>query len=72
MDRVHILVVSKTHWKYPNHSIPLFRDFGKASDLVERLKNVFIGWPLHAEEHNLLSFTNASVNGWVAHLSLDL
>ena len=26
------------------------------------------GCPLHAEEHNLLLFTDASVKGWGAHL----
>ena len=31
-------------------------------------KNVLIGCPLHAEEHNLLLFTDASVKGWGAHL----
>ena len=31
-------------------------------------KNVFIGCPLHAEEHNLLLFTDVSVKGWGAHL----
>ena len=29
---------------------------------------MFIGYPLHAEEHNLLVFTDASVKGWGAHL----
>ena len=31
-------------------------------------KNVLIGCPRHAEEHNLLLFTDASVKGWGAHL----
>ena len=31
-------------------------------------KNVLICCPLHAEEHNLLLFTDASVKGWGAHL----
>ena len=30
--------------------------------------NVLIGTPLHAEEHTLLLFTDASVKGWGAHL----
>ena len=47
----------------------MFRDFEKASDLVEKIpQNVLIGCPLHAEEHNLLLFTDASVKGWGAHL----
>ena len=29
---------------------------------------MLIGCPLHAEEHNLLLFTDASVKGWSAHL----
>ena len=29
---------------------------------------VLIGCPLHAEEHNILLFTDASVKGWGAHL----
>ena len=47
----------------------MFRDFEKTTDMVEKfLKNVLIGCPLHAEEHNLLLFTDASVKGWGAHL----
>ena len=47
----------------------MFSDFEKkTSDLVEKSKNVLIGCPLHAEEHNLLLFTGASVKGWGAHL----
>ena len=46
----------------------MIRDFEKTSDLVENPKYVLKGCPLHAEEHNLLLFTDASLKGWGAHL----
>ena len=62
----------KTHWKYPQssgHSNIMLRDFEKPSELVWRdPNNVLIGCPLHAEEHDLLLLTDASVKGWGAHL----
>ena len=51
------------------HSDSMLRDIEKASLSWWRdPNNVLIGCPLHAEEHNLLLFTDASVKGWGAHL----
>ena len=38
------------------------------SETLKKPQNVLKGCPLHAEEHNLLLFTDALVKGWGAHL----
>ena len=47
---------------------PMLKDLEKPSELVRDPNNVLIGPLLHAEEHNLLLFTDPSVKGWGVHL----
>ena len=61
----------KTHWKYPQSldmTIPCSEILKSHLSWWRDPSNVLIGSPLHAEEHNLLLFTDASVKGWGAHL----
>ena len=70
MGRLHMRPFQwylKTHWKYPQ-SIDIRIS---CSEILKSYlswwgnpNNVLIGSPLHAEEHNLLLFTDASVKGW--------
>ena len=45
-----------------------FKSSEKASSLVERSKNLKMGCPLHPQKHSTLIFTDASSQGWGAHL----
>ena len=74
MGRLHMRPFQwylKTHWKYPqslDKIIPCSQILKKHLIWWKDPKNVLTGSPLHAEEHNLLLFTDASVKGWGAHL----
>ena len=45
-----------------------FKSSEKLSSVVEKPKNLEKGCPLHPQEHNTLIFTDASNQGWGAHL----
>ena len=64
-------MVSKTHWKYPQSldiQIPCSEILKRHLTWWKDPNNVLVGCPLHAEEHNLLLFTDAFDKGWGAHL----
>ena len=75
MTRSHILVVSENPLEILQ---TLDIQFPCPEILKKHLiwwkdpRNVLIGCLLHAEEHNLLLFTSAPVNGWGTHWSLVL
>ena len=48
--------------------VGLLRDSKKHLSWWSNLKNVLVGCSLHAEEYNVLLFTDASMKGWWAHL----
>ena len=61
----------KTHWKYPqslDKKIPCSEILKRHLIWWKNKKKTWKGCPLHAEEHNLPLFTDASVKGWGAHL----
>ena len=71
----YILVVSENPLEIPqsfNIQFPCTEILQKHLIWWKESKNVLIDCPLHVEEHNLLSLTNASVNGWGTHLFLVL
>ena len=47
---------------------PMLRNFEETPHMVEKSKKCLDRVSLHAEEHNLLLFTDASIKGWGAHL----
>ena len=74
MGRLHMLPLQwylKTNWQYPQ-SLDL--KISVSNLLLKHLQwwkdpnNVRVGCPLHPEEHNILIFTDASNQGWGAHL----
>ena len=77
MGRLHMRPFQwylKSHWKYPQ-PLDIQIPFQYLSEILKKHpswwrypNNVLIGCPLHAEEHNLLLFTDAGVKGWGAHL----
>ena len=74
MGRLHMRPFQwylKTHWRYPQSldmKIPCSEILKSHLNWWRDPNNELIGTPLHAEEHNLLLFTDASVKGWGAHL----
>ena len=74
MGRLHMRPFQwylKTHWRYPQSldmKIPCSDILKSHLNWWRDPNNELIGTPLHAEEHNLLLFTDASVKGWGAHL----
>ena len=74
MGRLHMRPFQwflKTHWRYPQSldmKIPCSEILKSHLNWWRDPNNVLIGTPLHAEEHNLLLFTDASDKGWGAHL----
>ena len=74
MGRLHMRPFQwylKTHWRYPQSldmKIPCAEILKSHLNWWRDPNNVLIGTPLHAEEHTLLLFTDASVKGWGAHL----
>ena len=74
MGRLHMRPLQwylKTNWQYPQ-SLDL--KISVSNLLLKHLQwwkdpnNVRVGCPLHPEEHNILIFTDASNQGWGAHL----
>ena len=75
MARTHILVVPENPLEIPQSWDIQF----PCSEILEKHliwwkdpRNVLIGGLLHIEEHSLLLFTNAPVNGWGTHWYLVL
>ena len=74
MGRLHMRPFQwylKTCWKYPQSldgQISCSEISKRHLSWWEDPNNLLVGCPVHAEEHNLLLFTDASVKGWGAHL----
>ena len=61
----------KTNWQYPQSldlKIPVSNLLKKHLQWWKDPKNLKMGCPLHPQEHNTLIFTDASNQGWGAHL----
>ena len=74
MGRLHMRPFQwylKTHWQYPQSldlKIPVSNLLKSHLQWWKDKKNLKIGCPLHPQEHNTLIFTDASNQGWGAHL----
>ena len=61
----------KTNWQYPQSldlKIPVSNLLKKHLQWWKDPKNIKMGCPLHPQEHNTFIFTDASNQGWRAHL----
>ena len=74
MGRLHMCPFQwylKTHWQYPQSldlKIPVSNLLKSYLQWWKNPKNLEKGCPLHPQEHNTLIFTDASNQGWGAHL----
>ena len=74
MDGLHMRPFQwylKTNWQYPQSldlKIPVSNLLKKHLQWWKDPKNLKMGCPLHPQEHNTLIFTDASNQGWGAHL----
>ena len=74
MGRLHMRPFQwylKTHWHYPQSldlKIPVSNLLKSYLQWWKNPKNLEKGCPLHPQEHNTLIFTDASNQGWGAHL----
>ena len=74
MGRLHMRPLQwylKTNWQYPQSldlKIPVSNLLLKHLQSWKDPNNLNLGCPLHSEEHNTLIFTDASNQGWGAHL----
>ena len=74
MGRLHMRTFQwylKTHWQYPQSldlKIPVSNLLKSYLQWWKDPKNLRKGCPLHPQEHNTLIFTDASNQGWGAHL----
>ena len=74
MGRLHMRPFQwylKTHWQYPQSldlKIPVSNLLKSFLQWWKNPKNLEKGCPLHPQEHNTLIFTDASNQGWGAHL----
>ena len=74
MGRLHMRPFQwflKTHWQYPQSldlKIPVSNLLKSHLQWWKDPKNLKKGCPLHPQEHNTLIFTDASNQGWGAHL----
>ena len=74
MGRLHMRPFQwylKTNWQYPQSldlKIPVSNLLKKHLQWWKDPKNLKMGCPLHPQEHNTLIFTDASNQGWGAHL----
>ena len=74
MGRLHMRPFQwylKTNWQYPQSldlKIPVSNLLKKHLQWWKDPKNLKIGCPLNPQEHNTLIFTDASNQGWGAHL----
>ena len=74
MGRLHMRPFQwylKTHWQYPQSldlKIPVSNLLKSYLQWWKNPKNLEKGCPLHPQEHNTLIFTDASNQGWGAHL----
>ena len=74
MGRLHMRPFQwylKTHWQYPQSldlKIPVSNLLKSYLQWWKDQKNLRKGCPLHPQEHNTLIFTDASNQGWGAHL----
>ena len=73
MGRLHMRLFQwylVTQRKYPQSldiQIPCSQIWKSHPNCWKDPKNVLVGCPPHAEEHNLLLFTDVCVKGWGAH-----
>ena len=74
MGRLHMRPFQwylKTHWQYPQSldlKIPVSNLLKSYLQWWKNPKNLAKGCPLHPQDHNTLIFTDASNQGWGAHL----